>query len=111
MNHGARDAYELLLSAGELAGIQIFLRDDLESIEGVRHQALPLPARNVFIRKRQINVFLNRKVVEQVVALEDHSDILFREFAPLFALELVNGLLTEPVLAGPLIVQESKNVE
>ena len=94
-------ADELLLPSGELAGIQIFLRHDLEAIESVGDQALPLTARNVFIRKRQVDVFLNGEVVEQVIALEDHSDILLRQFAPLLAFQLVDGLLAEPVFARP----------
>ena len=67
--------------------------------------------RNVFIRKRQIDVFLNRKVVEQVVALEDHSDIPLRQFAPLLALQVVYALLAEPVLARPLVVEERQHVQ
>ena len=68
-------------------------------------------ARNVLIRKRQIDVLLHGEVVEQVVALEDHADILLRQFSPLLALQVVNALFAKPVLALPLVVEKSQHVE
>ena len=75
VNHSARDADQLLLPALELAGIEIFFGNDLELVQCVSHHALPLRFRNVLVGQRQVNVFLNGQVVEQVVALEDHSDV------------------------------------
>src|SRR5258708_36619289 len=111
VDYGGRDSRQLSLAAGKLAEIQIFLRHDLEAIESVGDQALPLTTRNVFIRKRQINVFLNGKIVKQLVALEDHSGIPLRQFAPLLAFQIVNSFLAEPVLAGPLVVEKRQHVQ
>ena len=111
MDYSTCDSHQLLLAAGKLAGIQVFLGHDLEAIECVGDQALPLTARNVFIRERQINVFLNREVVEQVIALEDHPDILLRQLAPLLAFQIVNRFFAKPVLACPLVVEKGKHVE
>ena len=113
MGCGLRRARSLQVAAapGKLVGIEIFLRHDLEAIESVGDRALPLASRNVFIRKWQINVFLNGKIVEQVIALEDHSDIAFGQLAPLFAFHEVGGLLAEPVFAGPLVVEKRQHVQ
>ena len=59
VNHRPRHAHQLLLSAGKLAGIKIFLGHDLKAIESVRHKALALASGDVFVGKRQIDVFLN----------------------------------------------------
>jgi hypothetical protein len=77
MDDRPRNPHKLLLPAGELAGKQVFLGHNLEAIKSVGHHALPLGTRNVLIREWKINVFLNRKLVEQVVALEDHTDVAF----------------------------------
>ena len=37
VDYGACDSHKLLLAAGKLAGIQFFLRHDLEAIEGIGH--------------------------------------------------------------------------
>ena len=111
MDYGARDPYKLLLPPGKLAGIEIFLRHDLEAIESVGDRALPLTSRNVLIRKWQINVFLNGKIVQQMIALEDHSDIALSQLAPLLAFHEVGGLLAEPVFAGPLVVEKRQHVQ
>ncbi len=86
VDDGARNADELLLPAGKLAGKQIFLGDDLKPVQRVGDQALPLAARNVFIRERQVDVLLHGEIVEQVIALEHHADILLGQFSTLLAL-------------------------
>ena len=60
MDDRAGNADQLLLSAGKLAGVEIFLADNLETVERVGHHALPLAARNVFIGKRQVDVLALR---------------------------------------------------
>src|SRR5258708_13566942 len=111
VNHGTRHAYQLLLSARKLVGMKIFLRHNLEAIQGIGHQALPLPARNILIRKRQINIYLNREIVEQMVAVENHAHIPLRQFGPLLALQMMNRFLAKPVLTGPLVVQKREHVK
>ena len=111
VDDGAGNSYQLLLPAGKLAGVEIFLPHDLKLVERVGDQSLPLAARNVLIRKRQVDVLAYGKVVEQVVALEDDADILLGDFATLLALHVMHGIFAKPILAGPLIVEQSEHVE
>src|ERR1039457_943135 len=66
VNYGAGDSHQLLLASRELARVQILLGNDLKAIQRVGHKALPLAARNVLVREREIDVFLNGEIVEQV---------------------------------------------
>ena len=111
VDDGASHAYQLLLSAGELAGKQIFLGDDLKAVQRVRHQALPLPAGDIFIRERQVDVLAHGEIVEQVIALENHADIALGQFATLLAFHVMDSLLAKPVLAQPLIVEQGKHIQ
>ena len=61
---------------------------------------------NVFVGKRQVEVFCHGKIVEQVIALEDESDVLLVELRPLLAVHLVDRLSREVVLARPLVVEQ-----
>ena len=75
MNDRAGNTYQLLLTAGKLVGIEIFLAHDAEAIERVRHHRLAFGTRDIFVGERQIDVFRNVEVIEQVVALENHADV------------------------------------
>src|ERR1700691_5241623 len=86
MNDRPRDPDQLLLSAGELAGIEIFLRNYLKAIKRVSDKALPLLARNVFVGEWEIDIFRYRKIVEQMVTLKDHADILLGQLRAFFPL-------------------------
>src|SRR5207253_11276255 len=105
VNDGAGDSNQLLLSAGKLARVQIFFGNDLETIESVRYEALPLVACNVFVREWQVDVLLHGQIVEQVIALKNHTDIFLRQFPPSFSFQVVRSLIAEPVLARPLVVE------
>src|SRR6266403_5319389 len=87
----ARNSNQLLLSAGKLAGVEVFLGDDLETIENVRYQALALMACNVFVREWQIDVLLHGEIVEQVITLKNHADILLGQLPAPFAFQIVRG--------------------
>src|SRR5579859_157417 len=110
MNNRAGDAHELLLASGKLAGIQILLADDLEAIEGVGDKTLSLLAGNIFIRERQIDIFLHSEIVEQVIALEDHADVAFGHLAALLALHGVDGFVAKPIFALPSIVKQREDI-
>src|SRR2546430_571674 len=58
VDYSTCDSHQLLLAAGKLAGIQVFLGHDLEAIEFVRDHDLPLTMRNVFITVGLINLYL-----------------------------------------------------
>ena len=75
-DHRARDADQLLLAARELVRIEILLADDLEAVEDVADHALALLPADVAVRERNLEVLVDRQVVEQVIALEDEADVL-----------------------------------
>src|SRR6266403_298711 len=82
--HSASNAYELLLSARKLAGEEIFLTDDLKSIERVTDNRLPVLLADVAIRKRQLEILENSLIVEEVVTLKDKTDIAIAQIGTFF---------------------------
>ncbi len=98
-DHGARDADELLLAAGELAGIEILLAHDAEAVERVADQALALGRLDVAVGERQVEVLVDREVVDQVVALEDEADVRSLQRLPVLRLERLDRAVHEDVLA------------
>src|ERR1700738_417187 len=69
----ARDADKLLLTAGKLVGEEIFFADDVEAVEDVADQADALFVRHILIRERDFEIFEDRKIVNQMVALENET--------------------------------------
>src|ERR1051325_2236272 len=82
----ARDADQLLLSAGKLSRIQILLTDDLKSIERVADDRFAILAAHVSIRERQFEIFEHSLIVQQVIALKDEADVLVTKFRALLRL-------------------------
>src|SRR5437588_620159 len=111
VDHGPRDSDQLLLAAGQLAGKQILLGDNLEAVEGVGHHTLALLVRDVFIREWKIDVFPYGQFIEQVIALKDHPDIALGEFTSLFAFHLVGGLAAKPELALPAVIEQGEDIQ
>ena len=60
--------------------------------------------------KAKIDVLLHGKVVEQVIALEYHTDLALGQLGTVLTLHQMNGLLAKPVFTGPLIVEQSQDV-
>src|SRR5580765_4794373 len=110
MNDRTGNADELLLAAGELAGKKIFFGNNLKTIQSVGNHALALVARNVFVGKRQVDIFLHGEIVEQMVALENHSDVAFGKFRAFLAFHSVDCSLAEPVFTVPSVIKERKGV-
>src|SRR5215831_17105671 len=78
-DYGARDTDELLLTAGQLAWIEILLADHAELVERVRDDRLALRLLHVPVRERDVEVFRDREIVDQMVLLEDEADVLLVE--------------------------------
>ena len=72
VDEGAGDAEGLLLAAGELGGVEVFFGD-------------------VAVGARDLEVFVDGEVVEEVVALEDEAEVLSLEFETLLFVELADG--------------------
>ena len=111
VNNGAGYADQLLLTARELRGEEVFLADDAEAIKGVSDQSLTLGAGDVFVGERQVDVLGDGEVVEQVIALKDHADVAAGEVGAALAGEGLDGGAVEGELAGPGVVEHGKDVE
>ena len=59
-DHGARDSDQLLLAAGELVWIKVFLADNLEAVQRIGHYRLTFGPFDIAIGERNIEVFVNR---------------------------------------------------
>ena len=66
---------------------------------------------HVLVRERKIDVLGDGKIVEQMVALEDHADALAGEVRALLAIERVDRRGSKPVLAEPTVVEQGEHVE
>ena len=85
-NDRARDTDELLLAAGQLARKQIFFGHDLKTIERVRHNRRSLVLADFSIRKRDLEIFVNRQIVEQMILLENETDLFVAQRRPALSL-------------------------
>src|SRR5213593_1285906 len=74
---GTSNSDELLLTAGKLVGIEIFLGDDLKTIQSIRDNGLAFASLDIAIREGNIQVLVNRQVVQQMILLEDEADVSF----------------------------------
>ena len=72
-DHRSCDGDQLLLTSGELVGIEIFLSDHLETIQAVAYNRLAFAAFDVAIRERNIEVLVNRQAIEQVISAETRT--------------------------------------
>src|ERR1041385_7908707 len=90
-NYCARDADQLLLSAGKLGRIEILLTDDLKSIERVADDRLAIFAAHVSVRQRQFQILEHSLIVEQVVTLKDEADVFVPQFSALLWFQGMHG--------------------
>ena len=109
-NYCARDAHELLLSAGELAGKEVLLAHDLKSVEGVADDRLPIHFANVSIGKRQFKILENRLIVEKVITLKHETDVAIAKVGSLLRVHRVDRHIIKKVFATPGLVVHSQNV-
>ena len=97
----ARDADQLLLAAGELARVKILFPDDREAIEGIGDERGAFRFAVAPIGERDVEVLVNRQVIEQIVVLENETDLLVAQGGALFWLEAMDGGFVEEIFAGP----------
>ena len=65
--------HALLLTAGELAGQVLRAMAHADALERVSHALLALGGIHAAIGQRQLDVFINRQVADQVETLEDET--------------------------------------
>ena len=91
----------MLLPAGELARVEIFFPDDGEAIERVGDERGALRFAVTPIGKGDVEILVNGQVVEQVVVLENETDLLVAQGGALFWLQRVDGDAVEEIFPGP----------
>ena len=73
-NDGTSHGDQLLLAAGELTWKEIFLSNDLKPVDRVANDGVAFLLLDVAIRERNVEILVDREVIDQVVALEDETD-------------------------------------
>jgi len=102
---------EWRLPPGQLVRVEVLLSDDREPVEDVAHHALALRFLDVAVGERNVEVLVDREVIEQVIALEHEPDVLLVEPRAILRRELVYRLIEEVVLAGPRAVVHADDVQ
>ena len=114
LDHRAGYSDQLLLSARELVWEQIFLPDNIETIQSVADQTDALFVRDVPVRQWNLKIFVHGKIVDQVIALKYESDIGLVQLVALLDaefVELVHWLLEEKIFAGPRPVEHPQDAQ
>ena len=107
----ASDADQLLLSAGKLPRIQILFRYDLKTVERVRYSRLALVLADLSIGERNLEIFINRQIVEQMILLENETDLFVAQRGSFFGFQMMNGRFIQKIFAAPSVVVHAENVE
>jgi len=89
-DHRAGHSDKLLLAAGELVRKQVFLADDVESVEAIANR-LTRSLCGTFCRTAALPGFRIPSDVNQMIALEDETNIRLMQFVPLLDIELVTA--------------------
>src|SRR5260370_24658065 len=110
-DHRAGHSDKLLLAAGKLVREKIFLADDVESVEAIANQADPLFVRHILVGKRYFQIFEDRQIVDQVIALKHESNVCLMQFVPIFNFEFVNVLAEEVIVPAPRAIQHSEDAQ
>src|SRR5207237_6831396 len=110
-NDGTGYPDELLLAAGELTRIQIFCADNLKTIEGVGHERGAFAVTIMPIRKWNIEVLVNRQIIEQMILLENESDLLISQRGALFRFQMMHRGFIQKKFAGPSVIVNAENVQ
>ena len=108
---GAGHTDELLLATRQLAGVQVFLPDDLEPVEHVAHDRVALGPLHVAIRQRHLEILVDGQVVQQVIALKDEPDVRFVKLGALLWLHRVHRLVEQEILPSPRAVVHPQDVQ
>src|SRR5881394_625158 len=108
---GAGYSNELLLATGKLPRIQIFFADNLKTIERVGHERGAFALTIMPIRKWNIEVLVNRQIIEQMILLENESDLLISQRGALFRFQMMHRGFIEKIFAGPSVIVHAENVQ
>src|SRR5689334_6370302 len=108
---GARDSHQLLLTAGKLARIKVSFSYDLKSIQRVGYECRSFVLADFAIRERDLEVFIYRQIIQQVVLLEHEADLLVAQSGALFGFEMMHCGVVKEIFSGPSMIMHSKDVQ
>jgi len=102
---------ELLLPARKLIWEKIFFADDVETIESVADEAGALFVGDILVGEGDFEIFVDREIVDEVVALENEADVVLVQFVALLGVEFVDRLIEEKVFTGPGAVEHAEDAK
>ena len=83
----------------------------MEAVQRVAHDRRALAALHVAIGERDIQVLIDRQVIDQVIALEHEADVLLVQLHPVLGFHAVHRVAGEFELAGPRAVEHAENAQ
>ena len=103
-DHRPGDTDQLLLAAGKLTRIQILFADNVETIQRVADNRIAPSLVHVPIGERDVQVLVDRQIVEQVIILENEADFLVPKGRALLRFLGNKSNIIEIKFAGPGVV-------
>ena len=110
-DHGACYGHPLLLSAGELLGEVLCTVADVHALENLGHALLALRCADAQVAKRQLHVFVDIELVDQVEALEYEADVALAELGAVLLLEPADLLAEQLVASARGVIEQSEDVQ
>src|SRR4030042_968948 len=101
----------VLLAAGELVREEALLADDAEAVEHVADAGLPLGGLDLLVEQGRLEVLVDRELVDEVVALEDETDVVLVDSGELPLGQPVDVPAAEPVSAFRWRIEHAEDVE
>src|SRR5205823_5393833 len=102
---------KLLLTARQLARIEILLADDLKAVEDVGDDRSALVLLDVPVRERHVEVLGDREISEQVVLLKHEADVLLVDGNAVLRAHRVDRVAEAVVLSAPCAVDHPDDAE
>src|SRR5580700_4059030 len=89
--------------------IERLLGYDLKTIKNVCDRSLTLRFAYIAIGEGQVEIFRHRKIVDQVILLENEPNIFFVQLSALPSIELMHGVIVKVVSAIPSTVEHAND--
>ena len=107
---GAGDGDALLLAAGHLRGLVFAAVGQTDALEGLDGHLVPVVDAEALIDQRQLDILLHGERLNEVVLLEDESDLLVADARELGIAQLAHIRSVEQILAVGRDVQTAEHV-
>ncbi len=105
------NARATLLTARELSGVVVHPVGHADPLQGLLHALAPLGPFQVAVGQRQLHVFEDLEIADEVEVLEDESYLPVSQVGPLSEREARNRVSVEVVFPGRGSVQQSHDGE